>query len=93
MKFKGFLIGLYAVLANAASAQLGVTKPQTESRPMGFRFFNQHLTIKPYVALSYTYDSNIDADSSNEDDSIFAINPTVDFQWHGAKWMLVGNVW
>ena len=49
MKFKCFFIGLCAVLANAASAQLGVTKPQTESRPMGFRFFNQHLTIKPYV--------------------------------------------
>ena len=27
-----------------------------ESKPQGFHFFDNHLTIKPYVALSYTYD-------------------------------------
>ena len=93
MKSKISVIMLSTMLAGVAIAQQGVTKPQTESRPMGFRFFNQHLTIKPYVSLSYTYDSNVDADRTSSDDSVFAINPAVDFEWHGSKWMLVGNVW
>ena len=93
MKNRVSVIALFTMLAGMAIAQQGVTKPQTESRPMGFRFFNQHLTIKPYVSLSYTYDSNVDADRSSSDDSVFAINPAVDFEWHGSKWMLVGNVW
>lgn len=94
MKLNGVCLSAIVLLAaGTATAQQGVTKPQTESRPTGFRFFNQHLTIKPYVSLSYTYDSNVDADSTEADDSIFAVNPAVDFEWHGAKWMLAGNVW
>lgn len=93
MKQKLLLTSFFAMLFGVVSAQQGVTKPQTVSRPTGFRFFNQHLTIKPYVALSYTYDSNIDASSSREHDSVFAVNPVVDFEWHGAKWELVGDVW
>jgi hypothetical protein len=90
---RAYLSVVLLLAASSVIAQQGVTKPQTESRPTGFRFFNQHLTIKPYVSLSYTYDSNIDADSTDTDDSVFAIHPAVDFQWQGAKWMLVGNVW
>lgn len=93
MKLHSIFFSSAFLFVSTAIAQQGVTKPQTVSRPTGFRFFNQHLTIKPYVSLSYTYDSNIDSDSSNEDDSVFAVNPAVDFEWHGAKWMLVGNIW
>lgn len=60
---------------------------------MGFRFFNQHLTIKPYVSLDYTYDSNIDTTKHASDDSIFAVNPGADFEWRGERWMLVGSLW
>ena len=93
MKMHSIFFSSAFLFVSTAIAQQGVTKPQAVSRPTGFRFFNQHLTIKPYVSLSYTYDSNIDSDSSNEDDSVFAVNPAVDFEWHGAKWMLVGNIW
>ena len=93
MKVKTTVAAAFALISCALFAQQGVTKPQTESRPTGFRFFNQHLTIKPYVSLSYTYDSNVDADRTSSDDSVFAINPAVDFEWRGAKWMLVGNMW
>ena len=93
MKLHSIFFSSAFLFVSTVIAQQGVTKPQTVSRPTGFRFFNQHLTIKPYVSLSYTYDSNIDSDSSNEDDSVFAVNPAVDFEWHGAKWMLVGNIW
>ena len=79
--------------ASVAFAQQGVTKPQSDSRPTGLRFFNNRLTIKPHVSLSYTYDSNIDADSKEIDDSVFAVKPAVDFEWHGSKWLVVGDVW
>ncbi len=62
-------------------------------KPQGFRFFNQHLTIKPYVALSYTYDSNIDTARHAEGDSIFCIQPGADFDWKGDRWALVGSLW
>ena len=72
MKIHSYLFVGLVLTAFAASAQQGVTTPQKESRPTGFRFFNNHLTIKPYVSLSYTYDSNIDTTHHAEDDSIFA---------------------
>lgn len=63
-------------------------------KPQGFRFFDQHLTIKPYVALSYTYDSNVDTLRHAEGDSIFCIQPGADFEWRGDdRWALVGSLW
>jgi hypothetical protein len=62
-------------------------------KPQGFRFFNQHLTIKPYVSLSYTYDSNVDTSRHAEGDSIFCIQPGADFEWKGERWALVGSLW
>lgn len=64
-----------------------------DNKPHGFRFFNQHLTIKPYVSLSYTYDSNIDTTKHASSDSIFCINPGADFDWVGDRWALSGNLW
>ncbi|MBO7166604.1 MAG: hypothetical protein J6V88_03665 [Kiritimatiellae bacterium] len=61
-------------------------------KPAGFRFFNRHLTIKPYVSLSYSYDSNVDTDKSEEADSIFLVSPGVDFEWNGDRWSLAGGV-
>ena len=87
------LPAVVALIAGVASAQQGVTKPQTDSRPTGFRFFNNRLTIKPHVSLSYTYDTNVDADSTEVDDSVFAVKPAVDFEWHGSKWLVVGDLW
>ena len=55
-------------------------------KPQGFRFFNQHLTIKPYVALSYTYDSNFDTTHKAGSDSIFCVNPGAEFVWRADRW-------
>ncbi len=86
---------LLATLVSVGSvvAQQGVTSPQKDTRPTGLRFFNNHLTIRPYVSLDYTYDSNIDTTRHATDDSIFAVTPGADFEWHGEKWALTGGVW
>ena len=93
MKIHSSLFLGLVFVASAALAQQGVTTPQKESRPTGFRFFNNHLTIKPYVSLTYTYDSNIDTAHHAEDDSIFAVTPGADFDWRGEKWALTGSLW
>ena len=93
MKVKSSLFCGLALVASVSFAQQGVTTPQKESRPTGFRFFNNHLTIKPYVSLTYTYDSNIDTAHHAEDDSIFAVTPGAEFEWRGEKWALTGSLW
>lgn len=90
-KFKILLGAVFA--AGYAVAQQGVTSPQRDNRPTGIRFFNNHLTIKPYVSLSYTYDSNIDTSRHSVDDSVFAVNPGADFMWRGERWALTGDIW
>lgn len=64
-----------------------------EDKPQGFRFIDNRLVIKPYVALSYTYDSNVDTTHHAVDDSIFSVNPGADFTWRGERWELAGSIW
>ncbi len=83
----GLAIATFSVVPALIAGESVADKPQ------GFRFFNQHLTIKPYVALSYTYDSNIDTTHHAEGDSIFCVQPGADFEWKGERWALVGSLW
>ena len=83
----GLAIATFSVIPALFAGESVADKPQ------GFRFFNQHLTIKPYVSLSYTYDSNVDTSRHAEGDSIFCIQPGADFEWKGERWALVGSLW
>ena len=83
----GLTVATFSVIPALIAGESVADKPQ------GFRFFNQHLTIKPYVALSYTYDSNVDTSRHAEGDSIFCIQPGADFDWKGERWALVGSLW
>ena len=85
------------VLSMAATAGLAISAVAAggseADKPQGFRFFNQHLTIKPYVAVSYTYDSNFDTTHKAVGDSIFCVNPGLEFIWLADRWSLAGTVW
>ena len=81
-----------AVVASSM-ASVAVAGESVADKPTGFRFFNNHLTIKPYVSLSYTYDSNVDTTKHASDDSIFMVSPGADFEWKGERWSLVGSLW
>ena len=83
----GLTVATFSVIPALIAGESVADKPQ------GFRFFNQHLTIKPYVSLSYTYDSNVDTSRHAESDSIFCIQPGADFEWKGERWALVGSLW
>jgi hypothetical protein len=81
-----------AVAASLAASVFAAGGSEAD-KPQGFRFFNQHLTIKPYVALSYTYDSNFDTTHKAESDSIFCVNPGAEFVWKSDRWSLAGTAW
>ena len=57
----------------------------------GFKFNN--LTVSPFVNLAYTYDSNVNLDKREYDDSYLTINPGVDLTYTGNDWGLSGNAW
>lgn len=87
--------------ASAAFAFTGTALAEVDSagngsesnKPRGIRpFDSQRLTIKPYVDLSYTYDSNIDTTHHAADDSIFCVKPAADFTWQGERWELTGSL-
>ena len=74
-----------------AGAQAAGTTP---SNDRGFHLFrNENLTISPFIDLSYTYDSNVDYDKAENDDSSLTLNPGVDFWYKGNNWGLDGRGW
>ena len=85
----------YLTLAVVATsvASIAFAGESVADKPTGFRFFNNHLTVKPYVSLSYTYDSNVDTTKHSSDDSIFMVSPGADFEWRGERWSLVGSLY
>lgn len=95
-KVIGFIAASTAVMAafaQQATENHGHGNGSEADKPRGFRFINNRLTIKPYVALSYTYDSNIDTTRHATDDSIFCVSPGADFTWRGERWELAGTLW
>ena len=51
------------------------------------------LTLKPYVALSYTYDSNVDSTKHSKAGSQWIVNPGLDARYLGGNWDIEGSVW
>ena len=84
------VIGVFCAMASVAAFAAGGSE---EDKPEGIRLFNQHLTIRPYLPLSYTYDSNVDTTHHSDGDSIFCVEPGANFIWSGNRWALDGNLW
>jgi len=83
----------FAAVAAFQAAALFAAGGSEAEKPEGFRFFNNHLVVKPYVSFAYTYDSNIDSTKHAADDSIFLVSPAMDFIWRADTWVLTGSVW
>ncbi len=61
-------------------------------RPRGFKV-GERLTLRPYVSLSYTYDSNIDSAKHAKDASIFVVNPGIGAEYIDDNWEVSGRAW
>lgn len=57
----------------------------------GFKV-NDRMTLRPYVSLSYTYDSNTDSGKHSKSSSSWVIDPGLDFDYKADNWSLNGAV-
>jgi len=61
-------------------------------RPIGVRI-GQRMTLKPYVALSVSYDSNVESRKDGMEDIVWLINPGLTLEYKADSWMVFGNIW
>lgn len=83
MKKLIFALSIFAVFA----AQAAIV-----DRPSGIRI-GQRLTIRPYVSLYYTWDSNIDSSPKSESASSFNVNPGLTFTYKADNWSIAGGAY
>ena len=86
MKAKSiFSLASVATVAMAASGEV-MDRPQ--GIPVGER-----LTLRPYVSLSYTYDSNVDSTKHSKNGSQWTVNPGLGAEYLSENWKVQGAVW
>ena len=86
MKAKSiFSLASVATVAMAASADV-MDRPQ--GIPIG-----EHLTLRPYVSLSYTYDSNVDSTKHSKAGSQWVVNPGLGVRYLSENWKVDGAAW
>ena len=78
-------MAIVVALAAAVSAQAEVM-----DRPEGIKI-GQRLTLKPYVAFSATYDSNVAGNKDRADDVIWTVNPGFTLDYKAESWYLKGT--
>lgn len=81
----------YLVMALAAVATVASFASIEDER--GIKYLNERLTLKPYVAMSYTYDSNVDSGKHGKSGSQWNINPGIGLEYKGDTWSLDGQAW
>ena len=75
----------FAVTALTASADI-------VDRPSGFKI-GEHMTLRPYVSLSYTYDSNVDQTKHSKAGSTWVVNPGLAATYLAENWAVEGRAW
>lgn len=80
------------MIAMCASTLAVAAVASDYDRPQGFKI-GDRLTLKPYVSLSFTYDSNVDSTKHAKDGSSWVVNPGVVAQYAGDNWGLQASAW
>lgn len=78
-----------SLLTFAVISVAGFAMAEQMDRPAGFKI-GSHMTVKPYVGFSYTYDSNIDSSKDAEGGSSWVVDPGFSFEYLAEKWKLDG---
>ena len=76
----------FALVVFTASAEM-------LDRPSGIKV-GERLTLRPYVSMSVTYDSNVEAnnasrDSGKKDDFLWTISPSLWLQYNAETWSVI----
>ncbi len=85
MKLKTLLFSVVLAVTSVASAEV-------MDRPGGIKI-GERMILRPYVSLSYTFDSNIDSDKHGDTGSQWSVNPGLDLTYKGGNWDLTGSVY
>ena len=73
-----------ALLCASASAEV-------MDRPSGFKI-GQRMTLRPYVALSTTYDTNSEARHNGHENVYWTVSPGLGLEYRAENWLLTANV-
>ncbi len=75
-----------------AASLTALALAETMDRPSGIRI-GQHLTLRPYVSVSATYDSNVfgmhRGGTGKDDDVMWTINPGLGLDYKAENWSLL----
>ena len=74
------------------SASVLTASADVVDRPAGFKI-GERMTLRPYVSLSYTYDSNVDSAKHAKSGSTWVVNPGLGAEYKGDNWELAGRAW
>ena len=74
------------------SASVLTASADVIDRPNGFKI-GERMTLRPYVSLSYTYDSNVDSAKHGKDGSTWVVNPGLGAEYKGENWEIAGRAW
>lgn len=80
---------LFLTTAASCCLMVGVAAAASDAEHNGFHY--NDLSIRPYVNLTYRYNSNVDSDKAENDDSSFTVNPGVDLSYTGNNWGVSGK--
>ena len=61
-------------------------------RPQGIKI-GPRMTLRPYVSLSYTYDSNVDSMKHSKAGSQWCVSPGLNLTYMGDNWKVVGTIY
>ncbi len=81
----------YLVSAIAAASALAAQAGEMD-RENGIKI-GDRLTLRPYVSLSYTYDSNVDSVKHGQSGSQWVVNPGADVVYLAQNWMIDAAAW
>lgn len=69
-----------------------VASAEMMDRPVGIKI-GQRMTLKPYVAVSATYDSNVGGRKDGGDDVVWLINPGLGLEYKAETWSLLATAY
>lgn len=81
-------LALICVGAAVVTAGAGVL-----DREPGIKLKNERMTLLPYVALSYTYDTNVDSTKAAKSGSQWVVNPGMELKYKDDNWIADALVW
>ena len=80
------------MLAFSAAMTCSAVLAVAEQEKDGIRLLGERLTLRPYVSLYYTYDSNIDSTKHSKSGSSWTVRPGLNADYADDRWDINGGI-